>query len=162
MTVLFANGALARDDLYLVSEADPVPDIGDVLVPLARFLVERPDQARRRGRLGVWVPADGDALLLAGALERVDLVAIDFPRYADGRGYSHARHLRDVLGYEGEVRAVGDVSVDHVFPLRRCGFDAFALRDGEDEALAVRALGRYSATYTPAAWRPPVSDMAAE
>lgn len=160
--ILDLQGAIARDTFHVLGDAEPLPDLGDVAVPLARFVTERPDAAAHKGRLAVLVPADGDALALAGALAGVAAVFVELPSYRDGRAYSHARHVRDVLGFEGEVRAVGDVGADHVFHLRRCGVDAFALREGEDPERARRALTRFSVSYAPATWAPAEERRAAE
>jgi len=100
-------------------------------------------------------PGD-DARALLPHLERIRLVEISFPSFRDGRGYSAARILRE-HGYEGELRAEGDVLVDQLHFLRRCGFDSFAPATPIDRAAAERALARYAHVYQPAAdGRPPV------
>lgn len=153
--VLLTLSGTALDTFIPVTDPDvAVPAIGDVLLPLARFLVERHALAVGGGRVGVLLSPADDAYLLEGKLENVDVVAVDFPSYQDGRGYTHARHVREQLGFKGEVRAVGDIGADHVFFLRRCGCDAFLLREGEDTERAQQALARYSVAYQPTAWSP--------
>ena len=83
-------------------------------------------------------------------LARLRLIEINFPVYGDGRGYTAARVLREA-GYTGELRAVGDVLVDQIAMMRRCGFDAFAPEVPLDAADAEAALGRYPEVYQPAA-----------
>ena len=78
----------------------------------------------------------------SGPAAKVDLVAITFPKFGDGRGYSKARLLRERFGYKGELRAVGEVLGDQLFYMHRCGFDAFELVDGKDVAAALRCLER--------------------
>ncbi len=94
-------------------------------------------------------PGD-DACLLIAHLDRLTLVEITFPAFRDGRGYSSARILREA-GYTGELRAVGDVLVDQVNFMRRCGFDSFAPNVPLDEAVVARATSVYADVYQSAA-----------
>ena len=94
--------------------------------------------------------ADEDARALLPHLERLKLIEIAFPSFRDGRGYSAARILRQA-GYAGELRAQGDVLVDQVPLMKRCGFDSFAPERPLDAAALERALARYDAVYQPAA-----------
>ena len=94
-------------------------------------------------------PGD-DARRLIPALDRIALVEVSFPTFRDGRGYSAARILREA-GYAGELRAAGDVLVDQIPFMRRCGFDSFAPDAAVDAAVLERALGRYRHHYQAAA-----------
>jgi uncharacterized protein (DUF934 family) len=87
---------------------------------------------------------------LAGRLASLKVIAVNFPKYGDGRGYSIGRLLRERYGYKGELRAVGEVARDHLQLLARCGFDAFQLREGEDVAEALEAFEDFSRAYQPA------------
>ncbi|MFZ2997763.1 DUF934 domain-containing protein [Sphingobium sp.] len=87
-----------------------------------------------------------DARELLPHLERLSLVEVNFPVYGDGRGYSAARILREA-GYAGELRAVGDVLVDQIVAMRRCGFDSFHPAKALDYAAVDRALNRYDDVY---------------
>jgi uncharacterized protein (DUF934 family) len=98
----------------------------------------------------VRLEAGDDARALLPHLERLALVEVSFPTFRDGRGYSAARLLREG-GYAGELRAAGDVLVDQVAFMRRCGFDSFAPEAEIDAAALARALGRYAHHYQPAA-----------
>jgi uncharacterized protein (DUF934 family) len=80
-------------------------------------------------------------------LSSLTLVAIRFPHFTDGRGYSTARLLRERYGYAGELRATGDVARDQLFCLSRVGFDTFELREGEDVGAALAAFGDFSEAY---------------
>jgi len=94
-------------------------------------------------------PGD-DARALLPHLDRIRLVEISFPRFGDGRGYSAARILRE-HGNRGELRAEGDVLVDQLHFMRRCGFDSFAPAAPLDPAVVARSLARYEHVYQPAA-----------
>ena len=112
-------------------------------VSLDAFL-EQPDATAVR------IEAGEDARLLIPHLDRIALVEIDFPRFRDGRGYSSARILREA-GYKGEIRASGDVLVDQLLFMRRCGFDSFAPQKPLDPAAVDRALNRFDLVYQAAA-----------
>ena len=94
-------------------------------------------------------PGD-DARDLLPYLTRLKLVEVNFPAFTEGRGYSSARILREA-GYTGELRAVGDITVDQLSALRRCGFDSFAPDAQLSDADAAAALARWSDVYQPAA-----------
>lgn len=130
-----------------------VPDFPrgvDLIVPLALWRLRRDDLLDRAGRVGVRLDAGDDPGAIAADLDRLALVAIEFPTFSDGRGFSAARMLRDRYGYRGELRAVGDVARDQLAYLERCGFDAFVLRDGEDVEGALAAFGEVRVAYQPA------------
>ena len=103
--------------------------------------------------LVVLEPGD-DPRLLAGRLPALKVVAVNFPKYGDGRGYSIGRLLRERYGYRGELRAIGAVARDHLQQLARCGFDAFQLREGEDPQEALRGLDDFSEAYQASAAQP--------
>jgi uncharacterized protein (DUF934 family) len=96
-------------------------------------------------------PGD-DARLLLPFLDRLALVEVNFPAFGDGRGYSSARILREA-GYTGELRAVGQVLIDQLSHMRRCGFDSFAPDNRLDEEDARRAFATWENVYQRAADR---------
>ncbi len=98
----------------------------------------------------VRIEAGDDVRRLLPAIERVRLVEIDFPKFRDGRGFSSARILREA-GYTGEIKATGDVLVDLIFFMRRCGFDSFAPDKPFDPEDAEAALTRWPHVYQHAA-----------
>jgi uncharacterized protein (DUF934 family) len=97
---------------------------------------------------------DTDPEALADQLPKWDAVAIEFPKYTDGRGYSLARLLRERYGYTGELRAVGDVLHDQLMFMERCGFDAYELKAGKDIQGALAAFHAISVRYQPASDQP--------
>ncbi|MCW0197834.1 DUF934 domain-containing protein [Sphingopyxis sp.] len=102
------------------------------------------------GASAVRVEAGDDPSRLIPHLARVKLVEIGIPRFRDGRCFTSARILREA-GYEGELRAEGDILVDLVFFMRRCGFDSFAPQAGLNRADVDAALSRYANVYQNAA-----------
>ena len=98
----------------------------------------------------VRLESDEDARLLIPHLDRLGLIEIAFPSFRDGRGYSSARILREA-GYKGELRAQGDVLVDQVAFMRRCGFDSFAPQSPLNEEAVAASAARYPNVYQRAA-----------
>ncbi|MNM78169.1 hypothetical protein D3C81_900600 [compost metagenome] len=96
---------------------------------------------------GVWLAPEDDVESLAAHLHRLPLIAIDFPSFRDGRGYSLAYLLRSRLGWRGELRAVGDVLRDQLSHMRQCGFDAFAVREDKSVEDALKGLAGLSVLY---------------
>lgn len=119
---------------------------GKVIVPLKVWQAQR-DTLRDRTVLGVWLASDERAEDLINDIAKFSVIAVDFPKFADGRGYSIARHLRARLGYRGELRAIGDVLRDQMFYLQRVGFDAFAARADKDMSEALKGLNDFTFTY---------------
>jgi uncharacterized protein (DUF934 family) len=98
-------------------------------------------------------PVD-DPAAVAPRLGEVSRVEVNFPKFGDGRGFSIARLLRERYGYPGELRAVGQVGLDHLYYMEQCGFDAFELRDGEDAEEALAAFDTFSEGYQTSVARP--------
>lgn len=136
-----------QDDWQVIprDHSGPLP-AGPVLVPLAYWLAHR-DSLRLRPDTGVWLASNEGPEPLAGDMTRLSLIGIEFPAFADGRGYSSARILRDRMGYAGELRAFGDVLRDQLFYMSRCGFDSFAIREDRDAAEALASLKDFSVCY---------------
>ena len=119
----------------------------DLLVPLHLWREHAHALKARDGGLGIWLDADEAVEEIADDLQYFQVVALNFPVFTDGRHYSSARLLRERYGYKGEVRAIGDVLRDQLFYMRRCGFDAFAVRPDRDPYDALQSLKDFSVTY---------------
>ena len=124
-----------------------VPPAGDIIVPLALWREQRALLLVRPGRLGVWLDGHEEPAAIAEDLKLFGVVAVNFLKITDGRGYSTGRLLRERYGYQGELRAIGDVIRDVLFQLSSCGFNAFALRQGEDPQEALAGLRDFSESY---------------
>ncbi|MCK9563935.1 MAG: DUF934 domain-containing protein [Bacteroidales bacterium] len=115
---------------------------GKLIVPLARWLDNSGNE-----NLAPWLNSEDEVEKVAGQLMQAPLIAIDFPTFMDGRGFSSARLLRERYGYSGELRAIGNVIQDQLFYLKRCGFDAYDLREGTDLDAALASLDAFSVSY---------------
>jgi uncharacterized protein (DUF934 family) len=155
---LIKDRKLTRDNWRLLEAgADgalpSIPVTGDVIVPLAAWRVLRDELIARSGRLGISLAGSDEPADIASDLQHLELIAVKFASFTDGRGYSIARLLRERHGWRGELRAIGDIQRDQLYYLSRCGFDAFDLRDGEDVQSAVAAFDDFSEAYQTAADR---------
>ncbi|HUH92887.1 MAG TPA: DUF934 domain-containing protein, partial [Casimicrobiaceae bacterium] len=156
MRRLIRSGAIVEDRWTLLRDAASLAEVprSPAIVPLALWLAGR-EALRPRSDVGVWLKPDDDADLLAPDCPALPLIAVDFPQFIDGRGYSIARILRERHGFAGELRAIGDVLRDQLYYLAQCGFDAFAVRGDRDLADALKGLADFSDGYQ-ATWRRPV------
>jgi uncharacterized protein (DUF934 family) len=147
---------IVADDWTLIpagEEGAPValPTSGKLIVPLNVWQAQRDVLLERAGQqnapLGVWFDSNEDPADIAADVQRFAVIAVNFPRFADGRGYSTAFLLRSRYGYQGELRAIGDVLRDQLFYMLRVGFNAFAVRADRDIEDALKALNDFSETY---------------
>lgn len=131
---------------FLSAEEAAAPPAGPIVVPLAAWLASR-EAWIARGNVGVALEPADDPWALAPDVAVLPLIAIRYPKFTDGRGHSNAVLLRSRLGYEGELRACGDVGRDQLFQLKRCGFDAFQLAPHRDPDAALPGLRDFSRRY---------------
>ena len=120
---------------------------GKLILPAGLWLAEKDQLATHRGKLGVWLDSDEPPELIVADLDFFPVIAINFPAFTDGRGYSYARKLREYYGYKGELRAIGDVLRDQLFFMKRCGFNAFSLRTDRDIHQALESLNDFAHCY---------------
>ncbi|MGF1527690.1 MAG: DUF934 domain-containing protein [Candidatus Competibacterales bacterium] len=141
---------LVDDDFTRLTDDEARVD-GDIIVSLARWRRERDELMRHPGRVSVVVQSDDSVDELAQDFHHFAFIALEFASFTDGRGYSQARRLREQYHYRGELRAVGEVLVDQLYLMRRCGIDAYQLRDDQDPQAALAALNALSVHYQSAA-----------
>jgi uncharacterized protein (DUF934 family) len=132
--------------------------VGPLLVPLAVWKAKKACLIHREYEhgtpLGIWLAPGDDLAEIAADIDDFTVIAVHFQKLADGRGYSTARLLRERYGYDGEVRAFGDIGRDQLFYLNRAGFDAFVLGEGKDAGEALAAFDEFPETYQAAADQP--------
>lgn len=151
---IIVDRALAQDRWQIVAAGSDVPAAGDVIIGLAAWIEQRRALRARAGRTGVWLEPGDDPAALAGDLAALPLIAVHFPQFVDGRGYSTARLLRERYGFKGELRAFGDVLRDQLFYLERVGFNAFVLKEGGNVGEALAAFADFSDAYQSSALQP--------
>lgn len=150
--MIIKNNAIVADDWIVLrlneqdfAESKMIPE-GKVIVPLQMWLKHR-DVIQKRAEIGVWLASDERPEALKGDIDKFSVIAVDFPKFSDGRGYSIAYNLRARLGYKGELRAIGDVLRDQLFYMQRVGFDAFAPRPDRNIDDALKGLTDFSEVY---------------
>lgn len=124
------------------------PGDGPLLLSLAQWQEQRAALLAQPQRpLGLWLDGDAELADLGADIDRLSCIAIRFPAFMDGRGFSTARLLRERHGFRGELRAIGDIIPDQIHFLLRCGFDAFELVDEIALETALRCLDAFSSGY---------------
>jgi uncharacterized protein (DUF934 family) len=146
---LVKHGRIATDIFVHVPDGAELPGDGAVLVSAARFLEDPEALLKRSGKLGVTWPNNRDVDDLVPYLERLAVIALVFPSFRDGRAYSQARLLRERHGYDGELRATGQVLRDQFVFMLRAGFDAFEVKKESDADAFAETVKRYSVFYQP-------------
>jgi uncharacterized protein (DUF934 family) len=136
---------LAEDGWQLVRDSESALPDGLLILPLDLWLARQASQPG--GRDGLWLGPDDEVEPLQPWLAQLPLIAIDFPSFRDGRGYSQAYLLRTRLGWHGELRAIGDVLRDQLSHMRQCGFDSFAVREDKCAEDALKGLAGMSVLY---------------
>jgi uncharacterized protein (DUF934 family) len=150
--MIIKNKTIVDDDwtvLHLGENDTPqgvVIPAGMIIVPLKVWQAQR-DALLLRADIGVWLESDERAEELQDDLHKFSVIAVNFPRFADGRGYTLAYRLRVRMGYLGELRAIGDVLRDQMYYMQRAGFDAFAPRADKDIHEALKSLSDFSINY---------------
>ncbi|HLV16378.1 MAG TPA: DUF934 domain-containing protein [Pseudomonas sp.] len=150
MQRIIKNDQVVTDNWHLLDKGaslEGVPNSDNIIVPLALWREHAHALKARDGALGVWLDADEAVEEISDSLDCFQVVALNFPTFTDGRHYSSARLLRERYGYRGEIRAIGDVLRDQLFFMRRCGFDAYAVRADRDPYDALEGLKDFTVTY---------------
>lgn len=142
---------VVEDDWQLIDDDTDLPADGGVIVSVTRWEKEREALSARDGRLGLKIGGDTPLESIVPDLGRFALLALEFPKFGDGRCFSQARLLRGRYGYGGELRAVGDVVRDTIDFMRRCGIDSYALRADKNAEDALKAFTEFSVRYQAAA-----------
>jgi uncharacterized protein (DUF934 family) len=124
---------------------------GDLIISLTRFQTDGERLLSEGRSVGVRLEPDEEVEALAYDLPRLSAVAVAFPKFSDGRGYTAARLLRERYGFKGEIRAVGDVLREQAGFMVRVGIDAFEPADGSTPEQWARAVGRHRHVYQRAA-----------
>ncbi len=152
MREIIKDKTIVQDDWNVVRLAEgDTPETfsipaGKTVVPLKVWLAQR-DTLSQRNDIAVWIASDERPEVLKEDVAKLPLIAVDFPKFMDGRGYSIAYNLRSRLGFAGELRAIGDVLRDQLFYMQRVGFNAFAVRADKNIHDALKGLTDFSEPY---------------
>ena len=146
---LVKNARITTDLFVHVADGAELPGDGDILISAERFLADPDALLRRSGKTGVIWPNNRTVDDLVPHLGRLAAVALVFPTFRDGRAYSQARLLRERHGYDGELRATGQVLRDQFVFMSRAGFDAFEVKKDADADTFAETMKRYSVFYQP-------------
>lgn len=148
------DGVVTDNSWQLVAaDSESLPE-GDILVPAALWRDNQQQLENHSGNVGVWIDSHEEIEEFAATITRAPVVAINFPKFVDGRGFSLARLLRERYGYIGEIRAIGHFIRDQLFLMQRCGFNAFQFDSEVDLAAASESLTDFSDSYQVAADEP--------
>lgn len=157
ITLRDGAACIVTDDPWALLRETDAPAESPLILPLTRWR-ERQSEAVLQGieasRDGLCLSPDDDPVELQPWLAVLPLIAIDFPSFRDGRGYSQAYLLRTRLDWRGELRAVGDVLRDQLSHMRQCGFDSFAVREDKSVHDALKGLAGMSVQYGRSAIEP--------
>jgi uncharacterized protein (DUF934 family) len=148
---LVKDGQVVEDRYVRVLDDAPIPEGVPVIVTAQRFLSDAAELVARDAPVGVLWPNDRRVAELEPWLKDLSLIALVFPKFRDGRAYSQARLLRERYGYQGELRATGDVLRDQFQFLVRAGFDSFEVKKAADAEVFAKAAARFSVFYQPTA-----------
>lgn len=151
MPLINAQGCPLPDPWCLISDQEEIPQTGAIVVPIRRWCAERERLIARQARTGLVLKSGEGLTEILPDLAHIHLIALEFPKFTDGRHYSTARLLRERHGYKGELRAVGAVLLDQLEFLQRCGFDTFVLVKEDAGEAVPGAFRKFSVVYQPAA-----------
>ena len=146
---LVKGGKITDDPFVHVADGAELPAAGHLQVSAARFLENPEALFARPGKVAVVWPNSRDVDDLVPYLDRLAVIALVFPSFRDGRAYSQARLLRERHGYDGELRATGQVLRDQFVFMLRAGFDAFEVKKDADADAFTETVKRYSVFYQP-------------
>ena len=139
------NSTLENNWQIVVDQAPELPQ-GNILVE-ASYWLENQSELSKRPNVGIYLNGDADLESLKDVLDSFEVIAVNFPAFADGRGYSLARLLKERYHYKGAVRAIGDVLIDQLYFMKRCGFDTYLLKDGLEAEKALQYFSTFSDPY---------------
>ncbi|MEY8264167.1 MAG: DUF934 domain-containing protein [Bermanella sp.] len=146
MQKLINDTGVLDDNWTLVEDIESELPSGNILVPAPYWLDNR-DALDARGDVGIWLASDVELAPYLSLISSLPLIAIHFPAFANGRGYSLARLVKERSDFSGELRAIGDVLLDQLFFMRRCGFDSYLLKDGLSGQKALDFFSTFTDPY---------------
>jgi uncharacterized protein (DUF934 family) len=147
MPQILKDTQVVSDNWILLDEnADSIPN-GNILLSFEQWQNFAEQLSNHSGSIGVWLEGHAEIEQIIEPLLNLPLIAINFPKFADGRGFSAARLIRERYNYSGELRAIGGFIRDQLYLLKRCGFNAFQFSDENELSDAAESLKDFSENY---------------
>jgi len=147
MPQILKDTQVVSDNWILLDEnADSIP-AGDILLSYQQWQNFADHLSNHSGRIGIWLEGHAEIEQITEPLLNLPLIAINFPKFADGRGFSAARLIKERYNYAGELRAIGGFIRDQLYLLNRCGFNAFQFSDENELSDAAESLKDFSENY---------------
>ena len=147
MPQILKDTEVASDNWIVLDESAESLPTGDILLSYEQWQNFADQLSNHSGSLGVWLEGHAEIEQIIEPLLDLPLIAINFPKFADGRGFSSARLIRERYNYSGELRAIGGFIRDQLYLLKRCGFNAFQFSDENELSDAAESLKDFSENY---------------
>lgn len=143
---LVKDGQITDNNYQIIDSVDDLAE-GKTPIVKASAWLEDASAFASFASIGILLAPGDEPALIADSLDSFSVIAVDFPKFADGRGYSTARELRETYKFEGEIRSVGDVLLDQLYYMKQVGFNAFAVREDIPLERALESFKDYQADY---------------
>jgi uncharacterized protein (DUF934 family) len=147
MPQILKNTEVVSDSWIQLDETAESLPTGNVLLSYEQWQNFADQLSNHSGSLGIWLEGHAEIEQIIEPLLDLPLIAINFPKFADGRGFSSARLIRERYNYSGELRAIGGFIRDQLYLLKRCGFNAFQFSDENELSDAAESLKDFSENY---------------
>lgn len=152
MPTLIKDGQVAENDWALMAKDSELAAAlsntsAKILVPLSLWQAQKPALQASEKTVGVWLDSDDDIYELGAEATNLPIIALNFPVFMDGRSYSSAAILRERLGFEGELRAIGEILRDQLFYMKKCGINSFEISDSVKLEDALAAFNDFANNY---------------
>ncbi len=148
MPKIILRDKVVEDNWQLIAKDfdGELPD-GKLLLPMQYWLDNREALSARTNPVGIWIDSDEEVELIGEEADQFPIIGVNFLAFTDGRGFSTGRLLRERYQFKGQLRAIGGVIRDQLFFLKRCGFDAYQLREGYNLEESLDSLNDFSKNY---------------
>ena len=145
--LLNKHGETAENENIIITDVDGLTLHDDQILPYAYWLEQKAEIKQKLNRVAIWLDSDDDIAELEDDLSSINMIALNFPKFGDGRAFTMAHLLQDKYGFEGEIRAIGHPIADQAQFLFRCGVDSIDIPDGQDPQIWVKEATRMSRFY---------------
>ncbi|MBL1419725.1 MAG: DUF934 domain-containing protein [Alphaproteobacteria bacterium] len=145
--LLNKQGETAENENIIIRDVEGLTLHDDQILPYAYWLAQKAEIKQKLNRVAIWLDSHDDIEALSDDLSSIDLIALNFPKFGDGRAFTMAHLLQDKFNYKGEIRAIGHPIADQAQFLFRCGVDSIDIPDAQDPTIWVKEATRMSRFY---------------